>query len=94
MNFPGKKLLRHGFWILAFRYPRLRRLLMRLFVPSRDINVQIFGAPLCINTREETGIWRAAMKENARECFARHFEINRATDSLLEVLGDRHGAAE
>lgn len=37
---------------------------------------------------------RAAMKENARECFARHFEINRATDSLLEVLGDRHGAAE
>jgi glycosyltransferase involved in cell wall biosynthesis len=37
---------------------------------------------------------RAAMKENARECFARHFEINRATDSLIEVLGDRHGAAE
>jgi glycosyltransferase involved in cell wall biosynthesis len=32
---------------------------------------------------------RAAMKENARQCFARHFEINRATDSLIEVLGDR-----
>jgi glycosyltransferase involved in cell wall biosynthesis len=29
---------------------------------------------------------RAVMKGNARECFARHFEINRATDSLLEVL--------
>jgi glycosyltransferase involved in cell wall biosynthesis len=29
---------------------------------------------------------RAGMKESARECFSRHFEINRATDSLLEVL--------
>jgi glycosyltransferase involved in cell wall biosynthesis len=34
---------------------------------------------------------RAAMKEKARECFARHFEINRATDSLLKVLQDRPG---
>jgi glycosyltransferase involved in cell wall biosynthesis len=29
---------------------------------------------------------RAAMKENARTCFARRFEIERATDSLLKVL--------
>jgi hypothetical protein len=29
------------------------------------------------------------MKENARECFVRHFEINRATDSLLEALENR-----
>ena len=29
---------------------------------------------------------RAAMKESARNCFARRFEIERATDSLLEVL--------
>jgi glycosyltransferase involved in cell wall biosynthesis len=34
---------------------------------------------------------RATMKENARKTFARHFEINRATDSLLAVLGDRRG---
>jgi glycosyltransferase involved in cell wall biosynthesis len=32
---------------------------------------------------------RAAMRENARKCFASHFEINRATDSLLKALGDR-----
>jgi hypothetical protein len=31
------------------------------------------------------------MKVQARECFAQHFQINRATDSLLEVLGDRRG---
>jgi glycosyltransferase involved in cell wall biosynthesis len=37
---------------------------------------------------------RTAMGENARKCFARHFEINRATDSLLGVLGGRLGAAE
>jgi glycosyltransferase involved in cell wall biosynthesis len=29
---------------------------------------------------------RAAMRENAKQCFMRHFEIDRATDSLLEVL--------
>jgi glycosyltransferase involved in cell wall biosynthesis len=32
---------------------------------------------------------RATMKENARKSFARHFEINRATDSLLAALGYR-----
>jgi glycosyltransferase involved in cell wall biosynthesis len=32
---------------------------------------------------------RGAMRENARKCFARHFEINRATDSLLEALASR-----
>ena len=35
---------------------------------------------------------RAAMRGKARECFARHFEINHATDSLLKVLGDRPDA--
>lgn len=29
---------------------------------------------------------RAKMKENAKECFARRFEIERATDSLLKIL--------
>ncbi len=35
---------------------------------------------------------QARMKNQAKECFARHFEINRATDSLLKVLEGRHGA--
>jgi glycosyltransferase involved in cell wall biosynthesis len=37
---------------------------------------------------------RAAMKENARKSFARHFEIDRATDSLLEVLGNQRRTGE
>jgi glycosyltransferase involved in cell wall biosynthesis len=37
---------------------------------------------------------RAAMKENARKSFTRHFEINRATDSLLEVLGNQRRTGE
>jgi glycosyltransferase involved in cell wall biosynthesis len=37
---------------------------------------------------------RAAMKENARKSFARHFEINHATDSLLEVLGNQSRSGE
>ena len=34
---------------------------------------------------------RAAMKEKAQQCFARHFEIDRAADSLLKVLAGRTG---
>ena len=37
---------------------------------------------------------RAAMEENARKSFARHFEVNRATDSLLEVLGNQRRAPD
>lgn len=60
MSFPGRKLLRHWFWVLMFRYPRLRIQLTRLFVPAREADVQIFGAPLHIDTREEIGLSRAA----------------------------------
>lgn len=37
---------------------------------------------------------RATMKARASKCFTQHFEINRATDSLLEVLENRRGTAE
>lgn len=60
MNFPGKRWVRHWFWILAFKYPRFRVALTRRFVPSRNIDIQLFGARLHINTREEIGLWRAA----------------------------------
>jgi FkbM family methyltransferase len=55
-----KKLLRHWFWIVMFRFPKLRTRLTRLFLPEREVDVQIFGAPLRINTRDEIGLWRAA----------------------------------
>jgi glycosyltransferase involved in cell wall biosynthesis len=32
---------------------------------------------------------RGAMKQNAQKCFEKHFEINRAVDSLLQVLDDQ-----
>ncbi len=35
---------------------------------------------------------RDAMRANARQCFARRFEINRAVDSLLRVLEERVAA--
>ncbi|HEY6111281.1 MAG TPA: FkbM family methyltransferase [Chthoniobacterales bacterium] len=60
MNLPGKRWVRHWFWILAFKYPRFRVALTRLFVPSRNIDIQLFGAHLHINTRDEIGLWRAA----------------------------------
>jgi FkbM family methyltransferase len=60
MNFPGKKVLRHWWWVLAFKYPRLRLILTRLLVRSRAMDIQLFGALLRINTRDEIGLWRAA----------------------------------
>jgi len=60
MNFPGKKSLRHWWWIVAFKYPRFRSWLTRLLIPARQIDIQLFGARLCIDTREEIGLWRAA----------------------------------
>jgi FkbM family methyltransferase len=60
MSFQAKKLLRHWFWVLMFRYPKLRVSLTRLLVPDREVDVQIFGAPLHISTRDEIGLWRAA----------------------------------
>jgi FkbM family methyltransferase len=60
MNFPGKRWLRHWFWILAFKYPRFRAALTRVLVSSRNIDIQLFAAHLHINTRDEIGLWRAA----------------------------------
>jgi len=60
MSFPGQKHLRHWFWIVMFRFPRLRVQLTRMFMPAREVDVQIFGAPLHISTRDEIGLWRAA----------------------------------
>lgn len=60
MSFPGKKLLRHWFWVLMFRYPKLRVQLTRTLLPDREVDIEIFGAPLHISTRGEIGLWRAA----------------------------------
>lgn len=60
MNFPGKKKLRHWWWIVAFKYPWVRVALTRALVRSRNMDVSMFGAPLHINSREEIGLLRAA----------------------------------
>ena len=60
MILPGRKLLRHCWWKLAFKYPRLRVALTRLLIPSRESDIALFGSRLRINTREEIGLWRAA----------------------------------
>ena len=69
MNFPGKRWLRHWFWILAFKYPRFRLTLTRLLIPSRNIDIQLFGAPLHINTRDEIGLSRAARMADENAVF-------------------------
>jgi FkbM family methyltransferase len=59
MNFPGRNYALHLFWKTTARFPAVRRWLTRLFVPSRDMDLQLFGAPLRINSREEIGLARA-----------------------------------
>jgi FkbM family methyltransferase len=60
MNFPGKNRLRHWFWVISFRYPGFRRTLTRLLVPEGEVDIELFGAKLRIDRREEIGLWRAA----------------------------------
>jgi FkbM family methyltransferase len=59
MSFPGRNFAVHLFWVTTKRFPSLRLWLTRLFVPSRDIDLQLFGSPLRINSREEIGLARA-----------------------------------
>lgn len=59
MSFPGRNFAVHLFWVTTKRFPSLRLWLTRLFVPSRDMDLQLFGAPLRINSREEIGLARA-----------------------------------
>jgi FkbM family methyltransferase len=59
MNFPGRNLAGHLFWKTVGRFPSLRVWLTRLFVPARDLDLQLFGATLRINSREEIGLARA-----------------------------------
>jgi FkbM family methyltransferase len=36
-------------------HPRFRRFLLRLFFPNRDVTIELLGARLCVNPREEVG---------------------------------------
>jgi FkbM family methyltransferase len=51
------------------RFPAVRVWLTRLFVPSRDVDLQLFGAPLRINSREEIGLVRAGRQANTNIIF-------------------------
>lgn len=42
-------------------HPRFRRFLLRMFFPNRDVEVELLGARLCVNTRQEIG-YLAAQK--------------------------------
>jgi FkbM family methyltransferase len=69
MNFPGRKFAGHLFWVTVGRFPVVRVWLTRLFVPSRDLDIQMFGATLRINSREEIGLARAARKSTSNIIF-------------------------
>ncbi|HLW34095.1 MAG TPA: FkbM family methyltransferase [Chthoniobacterales bacterium] len=87
MSFPGKRFFGHWFWVVMFRYPKLRMFLTRLFVPSREIDIQIFGAPLHINTRDEIGLWRAARSAEGNIIF-RHEAATLLNLALVLQPGD------
>ena len=69
MNFPGRNFAVHLFWVTVGRFPAVRVWLTRLFVPSRDLDLQLFGAPLRINSREEIGLARAGRQSNSNIIF-------------------------
>jgi FkbM family methyltransferase len=69
MSFPGGNFAVHLFWVTVGRFPAVRVWLTRLFVPSRDVDLQLFGAPLRINSREEIGLVRAGRQANTNIIF-------------------------
>jgi FkbM family methyltransferase len=69
MSFPGRNFAVHLFWVTVGRFPAVRVWLTKLFVPSRDVDLQLFGAPLRINSREEIGLVRAGRQANTNIIF-------------------------
>lgn len=47
-------------WRFVNRNPRFRRMLLRLAVPNRDVDVVLFGSRIRVNEREEIGYVNAA----------------------------------
>jgi FkbM family methyltransferase len=87
MSFPGRNLAVHLFWKTTARFPAVRRWLTRLFVPSRDMDLQLFGAPLRINSREEIGLARA-WRQSDRNIIFRDEVATLLNLSLLLQPGD------
>jgi FkbM family methyltransferase len=69
MNFPGRNFAVHLFWVTVGRFPKVRVWLTRLFVPSRDFDIQLFGSRLRINSREEIGLDRAGRQATSNIIF-------------------------
>ena len=69
MNFPGRTFARHLFWVTVGRFPAVRVWLTRMFIPSRDLDVPLFGATLRINSREEIGLARAGRQADSNIIF-------------------------
>ena len=87
MSFPGRNLAVHLFWKTTARFPAVRLWLTRLFVPSRDMDLQLFGAPLRINSREEIGLARA-WRQSDRNIIFRDEVATLLNLSLLLQPGD------
>src|SRR6476469_6253383 len=69
MNFPGRNFARHLFWVTVGRFPAVRVWLTKLFIPSRDSDIHMFGATLRIKSREEIGLARAARQSTSNIIF-------------------------
>jgi FkbM family methyltransferase len=69
MSFPGRNFLVHCFWVTVGRFPAVRVWLTKLFVPSRDFDVEMFGTRLRINSREEIGLARAGRQATSNIIF-------------------------
>lgn len=47
-------------WKTFQRFPSLRTSLTNVLVRDEDVDIELFGAKLCVNKRAEIGLWRAA----------------------------------
>jgi len=59
MNIHGNRFLSNLYGRLILRHPRLRRFLTQLLISDEEIQIELLGAPLCINKQQEIGYWNA-----------------------------------
>jgi len=62
MTIRGNRFISNLYWRLVLKNPRFRRFLATLIVPDEDVDIDLLGAPLRINKRQEIGYWNAYKK--------------------------------
>lgn len=84
MRLQTKSLLRYVLDHLVNQNPRFRMLLLNMFSPDRDVDIELCGSRLRINTRKEFGFSRAAKLAQSNWVLGHEISVLTSLACLLE----------